>query len=294
MIRSMTGYGRGHASHGEWALDVEVRSVNGRQLEIRFRMPQELYPLETALRERVQGAVARGRVDVLVSWDRGAAPTSRFALNRSTAQAMLEAWRQLQQEWQLPDEPQAGLLLRLPGVVEPTAPDDLELDTLAPLVSAALEAALVEHGQVRAQEGAKLADDLRARVSTLRRLLEQIHERARTSPQRIAEAMRERVRPLLDDLPIDEQRLAQEIALAAQKSDATEEIVRLAAHLERMATLLEPSSSGIGRRVEFIVQELRREITTTGAKTVDADADAWVLAFKSELEKIREQASNIE
>ncbi|MDH3283167.1 MAG: YicC family protein [Acidobacteriota bacterium] len=294
MIRSMTGYGRGTVSDDGAGITVEIRSVNSRQREVRCRLPQPLLALEAAVRERVQAEIARGRVDVYVSWDRRGADAVPFVVNVDGARAMLEAWRRLQTELGLSDEPRAEAILRMPGVVESARGEEPDLDHVQRLLLAAAEEALQQLIRAREREGYELLTDLAGRTESVGERISAMRSRLDTAPERQAELLRERVQQLLQDVPLDESRLAQEIAIAAQRADATEELVRLDAHVARMRGLLVPESSGVGRELEFVVQEMRREINTLGVKASDPDVDADVLAAKTELEKIREQAANLE
>jgi uncharacterized protein (TIGR00255 family) len=294
MIRSMTGYGRGRAAAGEIAMRVEIRSVNNRGREIRFRLPNELVALEPELRGLVQERVARGRVDVLVEWEGPAPAGPRYAVNAAHAAAMLAAWRELAAQLGLPGEPAVGDLLRLPGVVEPVPGTELEPERYLPLAREALAAALDEHARARAREGEALARDLRERAEAIVRLVAEIEERVPEAAARQAADLRARVAELLGAVPLDEARLAQEIALLAQRADVTEELVRLDAHLSRLAVLFGPQGAEIGRALEFLVQEIRREVSTLSAKCGEPEIDARTLAIKAELERIKEQSANLE
>ncbi|MCU0223576.1 MAG: YicC family protein [Acidobacteria bacterium] len=294
MIRSMTGYGRGRAAEGEVAMRVEIRSVNNRGREVRLRLPNELVALEPELRGEVQERVARGRVDAFVEWEGPAPAGPRFAVNPAHAAAMLAAWRELAVRLELPGEPGVGDLLRLPGVVEPVPGTELDPSRFLPLARTALRAALDEHARSREREGAALARDLRERAELIVRLVAEIEERVPGAAARQAQDLRARVTELLGAVPLDEARLAQEVALLAQRADVTEEIVRLDAHLSRLAALFGPQGTEIGRALEFLVQEIRREVSTLSAKCGEPEIDARTLAIKAELERIKEQSANLE
>ncbi len=294
MILSMTGYGRGRAAEGGIAVAAEVRSVNARGREIRFRLPQELYPVEEELRQQVQKAIARGRVEIGLGWDGAPPAVARYALNVEGAQAMLAAWRQLNAELGVDGAPRAEALLALPGVLENVAASEPDLAPLARVAAAALDAALAQHAAARQREGARLRDDLAARATHVKALVAEIEERVTGSAEAWMDELRARTRALLGDVAIDEQRMAQEIALLAQKADVTEEQVRLRAHLQRLDAQFADEAVEIGRNLEFLVQEIRREITTLTAKTSDPEIDARSLAIRTELERIREQSANLE
>ncbi len=295
MIRSMTGYGRGRAAAGDAALSVEIRSVNARGLEPRVRLPQELWSLEPEIRARVREEVARGRVDVHVGWE-GPPPTAPVhRLNPAGLEAALAALAEARRREGVRDEDvPPGQLLALPGVLEPGEPPPVDLDALRGAVFAALDEALAAHRRSREEEGARLLADLAARGKRIGELVAELPDLVEGHAARVAETLRERVAELMGELPVDETRVAQEIALAAQRADVTEELVRLRAHLERLAELLRPEAEGIGRPLEFLVQEIRREATTIASKTGDPEVDGRLLAIKAELEKIREQAANLE
>ncbi len=294
MIRSMTGYGKGRAAAGDAAITAEVRSVNGRGREIRFRLPSELFAAEDELRQLVQESVARGRVDVVLAWD-GPPPTApRFALNHAGARAMVVAWKLLAAEHGLPDAPTAQGLLQLPGVIEPAPGGEAYVERLAAVATEAVGAALAAHRAAREREGRRLADDLAARARAIGATIEDVAALVADAGPRAAAALRERVSALLADVALDEQRLAQEIALLAQRADVTEELVRLRAHLSRLDALFADGAAEIGRTLEFLVQEIRREVNTLSAKTGDPRIDERTLKVRAELERIREQAANLE
>jgi uncharacterized protein (TIGR00255 family) len=290
----MTGYGKGSATLGDASCTVEIRSVNARQLEARFRLPSALYGLEAPLRERVQRAIARGRVEIVVSWSGGTGSHPPHAYNPRAARAMYDAWNRMREELGLPDEPRAEVLLRLPGVLEPVEGAAADLEQAGVLVTEALEQALEAHGEARRVEGGRMARDLEQRSTRLTSWAAEIKQLAEGAPERLAQQVRARAEELLAETPVDEERLVQEIAFLASRADVTEEIVRLDAHLDRLLASFEPDAVEIGRQLEFLVQEIRREVTTIASKVSDPEVDRRVLDIKGELEKIREQAANLE
>jgi len=295
VIRSMTGYGRGRGAAGDAALVVEIRSVNARGLEPRVRLPRELWSLEPEIRARLRGEVARGRVDVHVDWE-GTPPTAPVhRLNPAALEEVLSALALVRGREGVRDEDAAPeTVLALPGVLEPADPPAIDMEAIREALFAALSEALAAHRRSREEEGARLLADLAARGRRVGELVAELPALTEGHAARAAEALRERVGELLGEVPVDEARIAQEIALAAQKADVTEELVRLRAHLERLAELLRPDAEGIGRPLEFLVQEIRREATTIASKVGDPEVDSRLLAIRAELEKIREQAANLE
>lgn len=294
MIRSMTGYGTGRAAEADLTVVAEVRSVNNRGREIRFRLPGELHAVEDELRQIVQQSVARGRVDITLTWEGPPGGGSRFALNSAGTSAMLAAWRRVQDEHGLADQPTVQALLRLPGVIESSAAPAMDHERLVRVATAALTEALAEHRVAREREGERLAQDLVERCRAINGMIGDINARLAGAVEQRAADLRARVQALLGDATLDEARMAQEIALLAQRADVTEEQVRLAAHLERLSQLVAPDAAEIGRSLEFLTPEIRREISTLGAKAGDPEVDASVLAVRVELERIREQAANLE
>lgn len=294
MIRSMTGYGRGKARAGEWAIVAEVRSVNSRGREVRVRLPDELSALEPQVREMVQAGVARGRLEVSLLWETGGPGPRHYLFNPAGAEAALAAWKHLNERFGLPDPPRAEGLLCLPGVFEPVSGKEAEAEVFAASLLEALAAALAEHNRARESEGARLAADLRERSLIIARLVDEVRPRVQDLAQLRAADIRARVEQLLQEIPVDETRLAQEIALAGQRADVTEELVRLDAHLARLFALFADGAEEVGRSLDFLVQEIRREVTTLGSKTGNPEIDGRILRIKTELEKIREQAANLE
>lgn len=294
MILSMTGYGKGRASAGGETLGAEVRSVNGKGLEVRLRVPQDLAELEASLRERVSSQVSRGRVDVAIAFDRQTGGVSRYRLNEEAATEMMSAWETLRARFDLDDTPSVAAIMRLPGVLEPVGSEEPDLDALGSLARAALDEALAQHREAREREGARLAADLESRFRTIKGLVDEIRGLVKGSAERVSAVIRARIEPLMGEVPLDEQRLAQEIAIVAQRADVTEELVRLEAHLSRWEKLHAEGASEVGRSLEFLVQEVRREVNTLSAKVGTPESDERVLAIKGELEKVREQAANLE
>ncbi|MDQ7005973.1 MAG: YicC/YloC family endoribonuclease [Acidobacteriota bacterium] len=294
MMRSMTGYGRARAGADAMTATVEIRSVNSRQREVRFRLPQVLLAGESRWREQVQETVARGRVDVMVALEGERAAASRLKLNLVVAGELVQAWRRLEEEFDLDGGPRAEVLLRLPGVLESATIEEEQVEELFSLVDRALVDALAAFDASRRREGETLLADLRLRERAVRDAVARVRKLAGPVPARLAAELRRRVEELLGETAVDPARVAQEAALLAQRADVTEELVRLAAHLDRLEELFSGSTGEIGRAAEFLVQEIRREVNTIGSKASDPAVDEQVLRIKGELEKIREQAANLE
>lgn len=296
MVRSMTGYGVAEvdAEGGRWW--VEVRSTNHRFLEVTVRLPKDLGVLEERVRAEVARRVRRGRVDVVVREEPGRRSRT-VAVDVELARRYAQALEDLRRTLGLEDSPTLAALLSLPEVVrvEEARPDaDAAWQALYPGLERALEALV----GMREQEGAKLAEDLRERVARLEEWVEAVQRRAQALPQAYAERLRERVAALLRglnvDSPPDEARLAMEVAAFADRCDVREELVRLRSHLEQARGLLESRDGAVGRKLEFLLQEMQREVNTVGSKAADLEVTRAVLEMKSELEAIREQVQNLE
>jgi uncharacterized protein (TIGR00255 family) len=290
-MRSMTGYGRGAVERGEVHATVDVRSVNHRFLDLKLRGGQLPAAVEDAIAARVRAALERGAVAIAVHL-RGGAPGGA----RIDGAAAVRAHRMLAElaaRLAVPG-PELALVLAQPGVV--TTEDALD-DAGGAAVLAALDAALVQLDAMRAAEGAALAAEIARRLDELVALRAQIAALAAGVPQQVARRLTERVRRLVDDAgagsAVDAGRLAQEIAVLAERADVTEELVRLASHLDQARALL-GATGAVGRRLEFLVQEIGRELNTIGAKAPAAEISTAIVDAKAALEKIREQVQNIE
>jgi uncharacterized protein (TIGR00255 family) len=296
VVRSMTGYGAAEveAQTGRWW--VEVRSTNHRFLEVVVRLPRDLGALEDRVRAAVAGRVRRGRVEVLVREEatgRARSVTVDTELARQYAQAL----ETLRRELGIQDSLNLAALLALPEVVrlEEVRPD-VELAWQA--LRTGLDQALDSLVRMREAEGAHLVEDLAARVARVEEWVEEVSRRAEELPRVYAQRLRERVAELVRALgverPPDEARLAMEVAAFADRCDVREELVRLRSHLHQARALLHASDGAVGRKLEFLLQEMQREVNTVGSKAGDLDVTRAVLEMKSELEAIREQVQNVE
>jgi len=292
MIRSMTGYGRGEVSDGFRRVVVEARSVNHRFSEVVIRMPKELSPLEERIRNQVQAKVSRGRVDVLITREDARGGRRKVEVDSDLAVSYYEGLKKLQQILGLRSPARLELVARLPDVFILTeVPEDLEevWRDLSPAVERALEDLLA----MREREGQRLRDDLLERLRVIEAQTSAIEARAPQVVEEYRRRLSERVREILPGVAVDEGRLATEVVLFAERSNVTEELVRLNSHLAQMRESL-GQSEAVGRRLDFLLQEMNREINTIGSKAGDGEIARAVIDVKSELEKIREQVQNIE
>ncbi|MCL5807908.1 MAG: YicC family protein [Deltaproteobacteria bacterium] len=294
MIRSMTGYGRAEAILSGRKFVVEMKSVNHRYLEISLRLPGVLLSLDTEIKKRIGEQFSRGRIEatVRVESDGITENNGRLTLNLPLARNYHALLCQLKEELRLEEEISLAMLTGFRDVFVPTESfqDPTVLwEGLAKL----LDEAMRTLAEMRAREGESLQRDLTQRLSLIACFLEAIAGR---SPQVVCEYQRrlgDRIRELTGDLVIDESRLLQEVAIMAEKSDITEEIVRFRSHIEQFTDLL-TVGDGAGRKIDFLIQEMGREVNTIGAKSGDAEISRNVIEIKSELAKLREQVQNIE
>jgi len=290
MIKSMTGFGAAEGEVGGAKVSVEIRSVNHRFFNPSVKLPSELSRWESDVREALRRAISRGHVTVSARVERGNAGDLR--IDESRFGEYLRQIRQLQQRFDLRDELDVGSLLRLPNVI--AGDEETTAGTARELV-AVVDGALAALDQMRVAEGARLASYLTERVTRIEEMVDRVAGRA---PARLIEQrdrLRAAVRELADGIALDEQRLAQEIAVLADRLDVSEEISRFHSHLAAFrATLATPASDGVGKRLGFLLQELLREANTTGSKANDAAILQDVISIKEELERIREQVENLE
>lgn len=287
----MTGFGRGTAEQDGQALTVELKSVNHRFLDLSFRMPQALWALEGTLRGLLSDSLGRGHVDITVRHEVVGGEAAGVVVNLPLARAYAQAWQQLQQHTGLKRKPGLRELAAIPGVVtQQDAPDDQ--GQLEQLLRQATQQALAQLVAARLQEGQALLAQLQACHRNLGDLLTRMAQLAGQQPRLCKERLEQRILELCQD-GVDPQRLAQEVALQAERCAVDEELTRMRAHLEQLDSLLNDQGP-VGRKLDFLLQEMHREVNTIGSKSADIGLTQLVLAAKSELETLREQVQNIE
>jgi len=293
MIRSMTGYGRADLQTPAGRFTVEMRSVNHRFGEVLVRLPRDLAPLEDRVRAVVQAHVLRGRVEVtIIREDRAVRPkTVRADLDLATAYA--QALRELADALGVADAMTLSQVAAFPDVIRVEEPKE-DLDALWPALAPAVEAATAQLVGMREAEGRRLAEDLEARLARVEELARGVEARSRDAVGEYAARLRERIAQLLGEVPVDEGRLATEVAVFAERSDVSEEVTRLRSHVVQFRADLRAAAGAVGRRLEFVLQEMGREVNTTGAKANDLEITRAVIAMKGELESMREQIQNVE
>ncbi len=291
----MTGYGQGAAEAPGLKVTVELRSVNNRFVDLKLRLPDDLAPFEQELRRKVLATVKRGRVDVDLRLERTASSAVPLALNRPVVLAALAAWTTLRDEFAVPGAFDLQTMMRVPGVFESTGRGGVLDEAGKAAVDGAFDLALAALDAERRREGGLLRDDLVSRVSRMKSIVAQIREAAVALPGALQKKLVERVQQLMTQVTLDPARIAQEAAFLADRSDITEEIVRLEGHLAHAQTLLAASEGEpVGKRLEFLLQEINRETNTIASKSVDLGVSRHALDLKAESEKIREQIQNLE
>jgi uncharacterized protein (TIGR00255 family) len=288
----MTGYGRGEATSDGARFTVELSSVNRRQSEIVMALPRDLSELEVRIRQAINARISRGRTNVLVTLHHTAAAERPLALDVALARSYHDAMRALQKELGAPGEITIDTILQAPGVMR--APEEaIDADGAWPTLERALDAALGDLVKMREREGKHLAKDLIRRLKAIRKLLKEIRAQHPEVVKKFRAALAERIEKAGLSPEQNDDRLSREIFLFADRSDVSEELTRLESHLAQFAHHLRKEEP-VGRALEFIVQELFRELNTLGAKANDAAISQRVVACKTELEKIREQVQNLE
>lgn len=288
----MTGFGAATAQAPGGRLTVEVRSVNHRFSEVQIRLPKDLSALEEPTRAVVQGKVQRGRVEVVVTREDGAKRTKAVRADLELASAYARALREIAGMVGAAGEVTLAQVAALPDVLR-VEDDRGEVEMLWPALEVAVAAATDALVAMRTAEGRRMASDLQERLEAIGRLLEAVSERAGDVVRVYSERLRARLAELLTEVPVDETRIATEIALFAERSDISEELVRLRSHIVQFRQTL-GEEGAVGRKLEFILQEMGRETNTIGSKANDLDITRAVIAIKSELESLREQVQNIE
>jgi len=294
MIRSMTGYGRAEVAGARLSLSVECKSLNHRHLDIALRLPRALSALELDARRVIQGAVQRGRVEVSVSVaPLEGAPSADLTINMAQARAYIDMARRAGDELKLGGIPTLQWMLEQPGVISHEEQAPLSPDEGWPLLHDGLAKALAELRARRDTEGTALDKELRALLAAMGEYVGVMAARGPAAAERKQQRLRERIQALLGATPLDEGRLATEVAMWAEKSDITEELARLRAHMDEFARLLDEGGA-VGRTLDFLIQEMNREVNTVASKADDLELSQAAIAVKSTLEKLREQAQNIE
>lgn len=289
----MTGFGRGTSSGDNFAVTVELKTVNNRFLDVSLKLGGEMQALETRIKRSITDRLSRGRVDVSLQYDRTAEVT--YELNRPMITGFLAAMKQMQDDFGLAGEPDLNVVARLPNVMVPKKEDIDEKFTAG--VDTALAAALNDLEQMREKEGAMLKDELASRLNEIEKRLPTITSESATVGEEYQQRLTKRITDMLaksdTQIELDQARLAQEIAFISDRADISEEIARLTTHIEHFRQIMNEEKE-VGKRLDFLTQELNREANTITSKTNNMIVKENALQIKSEIEKIREQVQNVE
>ena len=292
MVKSMTGYGRAREMRNGRDITVEVRSVNNRYLDCTVKMPRAYIFAEDRMKARVQQAISRGKVDVFVTIDASAADEAVVAVNEPLARGYYEALTRLKTMFSLPGEVTPEVLAKFPDVLAVTKAEE-DVEAIAADICAVLDDALASYNAMRAVEGEKLAADVAGRITTIEAVVGKVEER---SPQTVAayrQRLEAKMQEVLQSTTIDESRILTEAAIFADKIAVDEETVRLRSHIAQLRAML-ASDEPVGRKLDFLIQEVNRECNTIGSKCSDLTIAQDVVNMKAEVEKIREQVQNME
>lgn len=292
MIKSMTGYGTGTAEGGGKTFTVEIKAVNSRYSDFSIKMPRVYTFLEEPLRKKASEKITRGKVDIYINVETNGEGDSVVNINKPLAKAYLDALRELSEDLGVQSNANAETFLRIPDVftVE-KAPEDTELITNT--VTEALSMALEGFDAMRIAEGEKLVLDLKEHLAFIDNATGEIEKRSPKIVDEYRARIEERMRDLLGSVTYDETRLLTEVAIFSDKVNVNEETVRLRSHIAQFNEMLDGGGS-VGRKIDFLIQEMNREINTIGSKSNDLDIARIVIDVKAEIEKLREQIQNIE
>jgi len=292
LLHSMTAFGRGEAEADGYRFTVEVRSVNHRFCDIQVKLARRYSHFEEEIRKRVASSFSRGRIEVTVTADEALEKAEHLAVDLELTKTYVRLLRSLQEELGLGGDIRLEALLTFRDIFT-VREDEATHERAWAVLAEALNGAVTASLRMRAEEGAAIAADFSQRLQHLDELVGEIEARAPVVTQEARDRIRERIQVLLGDVPLDEARLAQEAAILADKNDITEELVRLRSHLQQFRDQCQGDGPR-GRQLEFLLQEIHREINTVGSKANDLAVAQRVIQAKAELERVREQVQNVE
>jgi len=293
MIKSMTGFGRCEVMEGERKFTVEMKGVNHRYLDVNIRMPKKLNFFETAIRSLLKQSIQRGKVDIFISYEDFTENQMSLKYNESLAQEYMDCFGRMKEQFSLENDIRVSTLSRCPEVLtmEEQVIDEEELWNG---LKKALEGAIGQFVETRTLEGSNLKKDIIEKLDGLLDLVGYIEERTPKIVAEYREKLESKVRELLEDTQIEESRIAAEVVIFADKICTDEEVVRLRSHIIHMKETLQSEEAGIGRKLDFITQEMNREANTILSKANDLEVSNVGIDLKTEIEKVREQIQNIE
>jgi uncharacterized protein (TIGR00255 family) len=291
LIKSMTGFGRGEYSQGTNTFSVEIRSVNHRYSDISVRMPRSLSSLEEKVRELINEEIYRGKIDVYINYS-SFGQNSKIMIDTNLAENYVNSLNMLKEQFGIKDEISLSLLTRFPDILV-TETEEQNFDELWLVLKEALESALKALVEMRQREGERLKADLLLKLDGIKGIIMDVKGKSYSIVDEYKNKLYDRIKELTKEIPIDENRLLTEVAIFADKSSIDEEIVRFESHIEEFKKTINQGGS-VGKRLDFIIQEMNREVNTIGSKVTDLSILNNVINMKTEIEKIREQVQNIE
>ena len=292
MVRSMTGFGRGEVSRDGKEFTVEIKTVNHRYLDIFIKMPRQISFLEDRVRELVSKAISRGKIDVYITYGNYGDDSRQVTIDEQLAKAYISALEELRDRFSLADDISVSLLSKCPEVLKVEQVEE-DGEQLWEILKTALDDAVASLIRMREIEGEAMKKALLERADAIEAVIGKIEARAPEVPREYKTKLTERISDLLEQQVADESRIAMEVALFADRCSIDEELVRLRSHFGQMRQILDMDQP-VGRKLDFLVQEMNREINTIGSKANDLEITRYVVDVKSEIEKIREQVQNIE
>ncbi len=293
MVRSMTGFGRGTCNENGKEFTVEIKSVNHRYIDFYIKLPRQIAYLEERVREVASKCIFRGKVDIFISFEDRSEDSKSVMLDEALAGAYIQAVEKLKEKYSLKDDLSISLVSRFPDVLRIEKTEDDE-EQLWNILSKALETAVASLVQMREKEGNELRMSLLQKADYMENIISQIANRSPEVVIEYKQKLENRIKELLNQQTVDENRLAMEVAIFADRCSIDEELVRLGSHLSQLRDILGIKKQPVGRKLDFLVQEINREINTIGSKSNDIIITKNVLELKSETEKIREQIQNME
>lgn len=291
-IKSMTGYGKGEVQQNDVTVTVEIKTVNHRHSDISLKLPRTFLNLENSIRKQIGQALGRGKIDVYVNYEISSEAKAVPTINRDLAAAYHRLFAGMAAEFQMQDQVTIGHIINQRDVVQ-IGESEIDEETLGVCLGRATEFALEQLIAMRLAEGEETRKDIDERLNSAEAILTQIELRAPQVPLEWQVKLTERLAKLQQNVEWDPQRVAQEIAIFTDRCDISEELARFKSHLVQFRALFNEAEP-VGRKMDFLVQELNREVNTMGSKSNDAGLTMAVVALKSELEKVREQVQNIE
>jgi uncharacterized protein (TIGR00255 family) len=293
LLKSMTGFGRGEAVINGRRFVAEIKTVNNRHRDLLVRLPRTLQTIEDEVRSQVSAVIKRGRVEVTLQMEKeGVEMQYDLELNLPLVRSYLRIFKQLSEEFGVEGKVRADDLCQMKDVLL-VKPEELDIATAKAAFREAVGHALEACDSMRIQEGRALREDFLKRLALIEEHLQEVEKRAGSVVEDYKRRLTQRVEQVAQGIPIDENRLIQEVAIFADRCDITEELVRARSHLEQFRTYMSPEDT-VGRRLDFLLQEINREITTMSSKGSDSMISARGVEIKAELEKVREQVQNVE